>query len=67
MRFAVSGVSFRIPGVPGSPRVYLRACPKPCGSRRPCEHRGQPDPWAHYLRTHGHEEQAAKWEGRETR
>jgi hypothetical protein len=65
MRFSLSGVSFRIPGLPGSPRVYLRACPRPCGSRRPCQHRGRQDPWDHYLRTHGYAREAAEWERHE--
>jgi hypothetical protein len=34
----LAGLSFRIPGLPGSPRIYLRSCP-PCRTRRPCQHR----------------------------
>jgi hypothetical protein len=65
MKFTFAGLSIK---GPMGTRLYFRACPEPCGSRRPCEHRGRrQDPWAQYLRTHGHEEQAAKWEGRGAR
>lgn len=61
MRLTFAGLSIR---GPLGTRLYFRACPKPCGSRRPCEHRAQPDPWDRYLRATGREDLARKWEGK---
>jgi hypothetical protein len=64
MRLSFAGLSIR--GPLGS-RLYFRSCPKPCGSRRRCQHRGNipANPWATFLRSRGLNDLANRYE-RET-
>jgi hypothetical protein len=64
VRLSYAGLSIR---GPLGTRLYFRRCPKPCGTRRPCAHRGATsvDPYAVYLAEHYPEKLADYLKGSE--